>query len=210
MKRLAIIGASGHGKVVADAASCGGWKGIVFFDDAWPTLTHVFDWRVAGRTEDLFRDVHHFDGVVIAIGNNAVRQSIAKKFNETDVVLSTIVHPTACISRFATIGQGSVVLAGAVLNPDCHIGDNCIINTNATIEHDCVLENGVHVSPNASLGGHVYVGNLSWIGIGASVKQATVIGMRVMVGAGAAVVSNIPDNVTVVGVPARITEIREG
>lgn len=211
MRRLAIIGASGHGKVIADAAICTGWKDIVFFDDNWVRLTHIFDWPVVGRSEKLVKDVHHFDGVVIAIGNNEIRQNKAKKLAEAGIsLLSTIIHPTACISRYATIGQGSVIFAGAVLNPNSHIGDNCIINTNATIEHDCVLGDGVHISPNASLGGHVCVDDLSWIGIGASVRQQITIGRRVIVGAGAAVVNNVPDYATAVGVPARIIKIREG
>ena len=210
LQRLAIFGASGHGKVVADAASCAGWKDIVFYDDAWVSARNLLDWPVVGRLEHLLADAHQFDGVIIAIGNNIIRQDIASKLNEEKIALATIVHPAACLSRFATIGQGSVVFAGAVLNPDCLIGKNCIINTNATIEHDCVLEDGVHVSHNASLGGHVCIGELSWIGIGASVKQQIIIGKRVIVGAGSAVVSNVFDNATVVGVPARITEIREG
>ena len=210
MRRLAILGASGHGKVVADAASCSGWHDVVFFDDAWIALTHILDWPVIGRSADFLKEAHDFNGVIIAIGNNAIRQDIATKLQETGAILSTIIHPAACISRYATIGHGSVVFAGAVLNPNCHIGENCIINTNATVEHDCVLGDGVHISPNASLGGHVRVGDLSWIGIGASVKQEITIGRRVMVGAGAAVVSHIPDYATAVGVPARIIEIREG
>ena len=210
MKRLAILGASGHGKVVADAARCAGWSDIVFFDDAWVSVTDILDWQVVGRLEDLLRDAYQFDGVIIAIGNNEIRQDIAKRLSDAGIVLSTIIHPAACISRYATIQPGSVIFAGAVLNPACYIGNSCIINTNATIEHDCILADGVHVSPNASLGGHVCVGDLSWIGIGASIKQQITIGKRVMIGAGAVVVSNISDNATAVGVPARIIKIREG
>ena len=211
MQRLAILGASGHGKVIADAAICAGWKDIVFFDDAWVKITHILDWRVVGRSENLIKDAHNFDGVVIAIGNNEIRQDKSKQLADAGISLfSTIIHPAACISRYATIGQGSVILAGAVLNPNCHVGASCIVNTNATIEHDCVLGDGVHISPNVGLGGHVAVGDLSWIGIGASVRQQITIGSQVMVGAGAAVVSNIPDYATAVGVPARIIKIREG
>ena len=210
MRRLAILGASGHGKVVADAALCAGWQDIVFFDDAWPHKARVGEWIVAGGTDALLKDSHSYKGVVIAIGNNEIRKKLANTLNEAGILLTTIVHPSATVSRYAKIGRGSVIFAGAVLNPDCNVGEYCIINTNASIEHDCVLADGVHVSPNASLGGQVSIGGLTWIGIGASVKQQVTLGQCVLVGAGAAVVSNIPDNATVVGVPARITKIREG
>jgi sugar O-acyltransferase (sialic acid O-acetyltransferase NeuD family) len=210
MRILAILGASGHGKVVADAAICSGWEEIIFFDDAWSEVQSICGWPVVGNTSNLINRSHRFDGAIVGIGNNAIRLNKTAQLKQADIVLETIIHPAAVISRYASIGQGSVVFAGAVLNSDCIIGESCIINTNATIEHDCVLGEGVHVSPNAGLGGQVFVGDLSWIGLGASVKQQIKIGSNVKVGVGAAVVSNIPDNVTVVGVPARIMERREG
>jgi len=204
MKRLAILGASGHGKVVADAAECCGWDSVVFFDDAWPERARNGVWRVAGRTVDLLESLGNFDGVVVAIGNNAIRYAKMDLLRKAGGVLPTIIHPSAVVSRYAALGEGSVVFAGAVVNVDAKVGCGAILNTGCSIDHDCVLGDAVHVSPGARLAGGVCVGDLSWVGIGASVRQLVRIGARAMVGAGAAVVSDLPDDVTAMGVPARM------
>jgi sugar O-acyltransferase (sialic acid O-acetyltransferase NeuD family) len=204
MKTLAILGASGHGKVVADAArSCGLWQRIVFYDDAWPAKTQNGDSAIVGNTQSLYT-LHEKIDVVVAIGNNKVR--LAKQFElaSAGYSLATIIHNTAVVSRSAVILPGTVVLAGSVVNADAVVGSACIINTNAVVEHDCILADGVHISPGACLAGGVTVGEVSWVGIGATVIQLTRIGKSVMVGAGAAVIADLPDGVTAVGVPAKI------
>ena len=122
-------------------------------------------------------------------------------------VFLTIVHPTAIVSPFASIGAGSVLCAGAIVSPFANIGAAAIINTAATVDHDCILADGVHVSPGAHIGGSVQVGEASWIGIGAAVRQGIFIGSDVVIGAGAAVVSTVGDALTVAGVPARTLNI---
>jgi len=203
MKRLAILGASGHGKVVADAATAGGWSEIKFFDDAWPTLKRVGPWTVAGATNELLEHARDSDGVIVAIGDNEIRMAKLRQISALGAPLVSIVHPAAVISQYAAIGLGSVVFAGAVINAFAKLGAGCIVNTNATIEHDCVLGDGVHVSPGANLGGQVVVGDGTWIGIGASVRHSVSIGDGVVVGSGAAVVNDIVSGQMVVGVPAR-------
>ncbi|NTU73619.1 acetyltransferase [Candidatus Roizmanbacteria bacterium] len=209
MKKLAILGASGHGKVVADAALMSGWDDVIFFDDAWPKLSKVGPWAVTGNTASLFDHADGFDGVVVAIGNNLIRLAKQHELEMAGVQLVSIVHPSAIVSSFSEIGTGSVVFAGAVINPFAKIGSACIINTGSTIDHDCVLEDGVHVSPGVHLGGQVTVGKATWIGIGASVNHCITIGENVMVGGGAAVVNDIASSVTVVGVPAREIILRK-
>lgn len=206
MKRLAILGASGHGKVVADIAECVGWQEIVFYDDAWPKLANIRDWVVAGDTRVLINSLKSFDGVFVAIGHNETRVAKLAAFSEHGAPLVSLVHPMATLSRYSVLGVGCVVMPGAVVNVDAHLGQGCIVNTGASIDHDCLLADGVHVSPGASLAGNVTVGENSWIGIGASIRQSIHIGARVVVGAGAVVVNDIPDQCTVVGVPARIVE----
>lgn len=204
MKRLAVLGASGHGKVVADCAELCGWGEVSFFDDAWPDLQSKGAWRVHGDTAALLESISEFEGVVVAIGNNAIRQAKLNALFEAGAILAVLIHPAAVLSRYAVIGAGSVVLAGAVVNVDCHIGVGAIINTGATVDHDCVLGEAVHISPGVHLAGGVSVGSLSWVGIGASVRQLVRIGSDVMIGAGAAVVADVPDACTVAGVPARL------
>lgn len=203
MKRLAIIGASGHGLVVADTAQQCGWRTISFFDDAWPEKTSNGAWPVLGNTSALCECLTDYDGVVVGIGSNLVRVHQQRKLRNAAASIISIIHPSAVISPYARIGVGCVVFAGAVVNAEALIGDGVILNTGCSVDHDCILENYVHISPGAHLAGNVRVREAAWVGIGATVREGTLIGRRAIVGAGAAVVSDVEEGQCVVGVPAR-------
>ncbi|TMX44384.1 acetyltransferase [Vibrio rotiferianus] len=202
MKSCAILGASGHGKVVAEIAELNGYQNITFFDDRWPSLTSVEHWDVYGDTAALLATANEYDVVVVAIGHNATRCMKQRELSAAGASFDVLVHPSAVISKYANIKAGTVVMANAIVNPFSHIGASCIINTSSIVEHDCKLAEGVHISPNTSLAGGVEVGENSWVGIGCQVKQLVVIGRDVIVGAGSTVVNLIPDFQTVVGSPA--------
>lgn len=202
MKRLALLGASGHGKVVADIAQSCDWREIVFFDDAWPDISQNSHWPVVGNSEHLLNQLDKFDGVFVAIGRNKIRAQKLERLQSHFAPIISLVHPSAVISQYSRIGPGSVVMPGVVVNVDAKVGAGVILNTGCSIDHDCVLADCVHVSPGARLAGGVRVGRLSWIGIGAVVLQMIAVGEHVIVGAGAAVVKDISDGLTVVGVPA--------
>ena len=204
MRRLAILGASGHGKVVADCAECAGWNDIVFFDDAWPKLKSNGVWSVIGDTNALLNDLAQYDGVIVAIGHNETRLKKQAELLNHDAAMITVINPDAIISQYAKLGLGSVVMAGAVINVDSVLGAGCIINTSVTIDHDCILGDGVHVSPGAHLAGGVIVGSNSWIGMGSNVRQLIEIGDNTIIGAGAVVVKDIEGYCTVVGIPAKL------
>jgi sugar O-acyltransferase (sialic acid O-acetyltransferase NeuD family) len=203
MKKLALLGSSGHGKVVADIALQSGWDIIEFYDDNWPDINNNKMWPVVGNTTSLFGKASNYDGVLVTIGNCSVRWEKHHALAAVGATLATLIHPSATVSRYANIGVGSVVMPGAVINIDAHIGPAAIINTGATVDHDCRLEEGVHIAPGAHLSGNVKVGSLSWIGVGSCIKQGVVVGKRVMVGAGAVVVSSVSDLLTVIGNPAK-------
>ena len=203
MQRLAILGASGHGKVVADAASLSGWREVIFFDDAWPTITQNGPWKVSGSSADIVAQASEFDGVIVAIGNNRVRKDLQRELSVAGLNVVSVVHPSATISHFAEIGAGSVVFANAVINACASIGSGCIVNTGAVVEHDCLVGDFCHLSPNAVLAGGVSAGELVWVGAGASVKQLVVLGEGVTVGMGSVVLRDIPAGHVVIGVPAR-------
>jgi sugar O-acyltransferase (sialic acid O-acetyltransferase NeuD family) len=201
--RLAILGASGHGKVIADMALQLGYTDVVFFDDAWPSKSSISRWSVVGTIETLLGSVTDFDAVIVGIGDNRIRLEKYAVLTAANAPLVTVVHSAAVVSDFVQIGIGSVICAGAIVNVDAVLGAAVIVNTGATVDHDCRLADGVHIAPGAHLSGDVHIGESSWIGVGACVKQGIHIGSDVMVGAGADVVSDIPDGVTVVGNPAR-------
>jgi len=203
MKHLAILGASGHGKVVADAAEAAGWQSIVFFDDAWPELGSNGRWDVIGGTCELVDGLKRFDGVVIGIGNNDIRQQKLVELADHGAPIVSIIHPRATVSPSAKIGAGSVLFAGSVVNADAVVGSGSIINTNAVIEHDCNVGLCCHVSPNGVLAGGVELGDLVWVGAGACMKQLLSAGPGALIGMGAVVTKDVPPGATVVGNPAR-------
>ncbi|WP_368642615.1 acetyltransferase [Castellaniella ginsengisoli] len=200
---LAIMGASGHGKVVAEAALAAGWGAVEFYDRAWPGKQQVGRWAIMGDDAGLASALNRLDGVVVAIGNNQIRQVLLTQLRQAGAKVVSILHPAACVSVSARVEPGSVIMAGAIVNADAVIGLGTILNTACSVDHDCILGDAVHISPGAHLAGDVHVGDRSWIGIGASVRQGVRIGSGVIVGAGAAVVSDVEDGLTVVGVPAR-------
>ncbi|MDI3323033.1 acetyltransferase [Pontibacterium granulatum] len=202
MKRLAILGASGHGKVVADAAQLLGWD-VFFFDDGKHAGEGVGSWKVLGSTDDLIKRLLEFDGVIVGIGKNEIRISKSRQISEAGGRLVSIIHPGSNVSPYADINVGTVVMAGAVVNAFTTIGTASIVNSGATIDHDCNVADGVHISPGANVAGGVNIGRGSWIGIGSSVKELVTIGSDVVVGAGAVVLSDVASSNTVYGVPAK-------
>lgn len=200
---LAILGASGHGKVLADIAELTGWDKVVFFDDAWPETQRNGAWEVVGNTQKLLATLSDYNGVIVAIGNNSIRQSKFRQLKDAGAKIISLIHPSATVSRYSTIGPGSVVMAGAVINPFCTIGSGAIINTCSSVDHDCTLGDMVHICPGAKLAGGITVGDRAWVGIGSSVRQLISIGSDTLVGAGSVVVKDILENTTVMGVPAK-------
>ncbi|MCM8594246.1 acetyltransferase [Accumulibacter sp.] len=207
MKRLALLGASGHGKVVADAALSSGWASVVFFDDAWPKCNRNGAWSILGNAAQLMARLEEFQGVLVSIGDCPVRWEKHRELFAAGAPLTTVVHPAATVSRYARLGAGTVVMAGAVVAIDAIVGQAAIINNGATVDHDCRIADAVHIAPGANLSGGVEIGRCSWVGVGATVRQGIHIGEQVVVGAGAVVVRPVPDGCTVVGNPARTMRI---
>lgn len=198
MKKLAIIGASGHGKVIADIAVKNGYKEIVFLDDN-PNVQECAGFWVVGPSEDVDKYLDY--DVIVAIGNASIRKKIHKQVGKYR--LTTLIHPQSVISRRVTIGKGTVVMAGAIINSDTKIGEGCIINTGASVDHDCNIGDFVHVSVGAHVAGTVTIGDGTWIGAGTTVSNNIVICSECMIGCGAVVVSNISESGTYVGGPVR-------
>ena len=196
--KLIIIGAGGHGKVIADVALKNGYTDIAFIDDR--ATGDCMGFPVVGTTADIEKLNDGNTEFVIGIGNNSVRKKLAEQY---DVNWTTLIHPSAQIAVNVSVGKGTVVMAGAVINVCATIGKHCIINTGAVVEHDNVVDDFVHISPNVALGGTVHIGELTHVGIGATVKNNIDICGDSVIGAGAVVVKNINVGGTYIGVPAR-------
>jgi sugar O-acyltransferase (sialic acid O-acetyltransferase NeuD family) len=206
---LWILGAGGHGRVVADAALASGrWGEIAFFDDDAARATQLgrFVWKGDGPAffSGGLRDAA---GAAIerhiAVGHNSVRDDLARRCDALGLTLATVVHPRAVVSAQARLAAGCFIAAGAVVAPGADISAVGIVNHGATVDHDNRLGRAVHVGPGAHLGGNVSAGDRAWVGLGAAVRQGIRIGAGATVGAGAVVVAGVTDNVTVVGNPAR-------
>ena len=194
MKRLIMIGASGHGKVCADIAEqMGVWDEIVFADDHPPA---PYPYRIIGTTDDVADGDADF---FVAIGDAQIREKITGRLKKS----VTLIHPRAVIGGDVAIGNGCVVMAGAVINSGTTIGDGVIINTCSSVDHDCKLDDYVHVAVGAHLCGMVRIGKSTWIGAGSTVKNNISICGGCMIGAGAVVVQNIAEGGTYMGVPAK-------
>lgn len=196
-----MIGAGGHGRVVAESATAAGWD-AVFYDDH---MTGLIDGRlVGGKADDV--SAAQCDGAIVAIGNNRVRLEWIARLRTAGVKLATIMHHSALVSSSAVLGEGTFLAAGAIVGTGAVLGAGCIINTGASVDHDCTLGDGVHLSPGVHLSGLVTIGTASWLGTGSSVRNKIRIGRDVMVGVGGSVVRDVEDSQTVVGVPARPLE----
>lgn len=200
-KQLTIIGASGHGKVIADIAlQLNRYDSINFLDDN-SSLSEVMGIPVVGRTSDFISYVGISD-MIVAIGNACIRRQWIEKLHASGARIPMLLHPHSVIGTNVAIGSGTVVMAGAVINPDTVIGEGCIINTCASVDHDCTLENYVHVAVGAHLAGGVFVKENTWIGAGAVIRNNIHINEECMIGAGAVVVKDIDCSGVYVGVPA--------
>ena len=200
--KLLIIGASGHGKVVADIAiKMNKWQSITFLDDDESIKTSM-GLEVIGKTADAFTYKEEAD-FFVAIGNNAVRERAQEKLIEEGLNVVNLIHPSAVIGTDVEIGIGAAVMAGVVINSSSRIGKGCIINTSSSLDHDNVIEDYVHISPGVRIAGSVGIGKGTWLGIGSVVSNNVNICSGCKVGAGAVVVKDITEPGTYVGVPVR-------
>ena len=197
MNKLIIIGAGGHGKVIADNALKNGYTNISFIDDC--IVGDCIGFPVIGDSSEIEKFDDGNTDFIIGIGDNKIRKMIAEKHNVNWV---TLIHPSAQVAFNASIGKGTVIMAGAVVNTSAVVGSHVIINTCAVVEHDNIIGDYVHISPNAALGGTVKVGKCAHVAIGAIVKNNVDICDSCIIGVGSVVVKDIKEVGTYVGVPA--------
>ncbi|MBI5960526.1 MAG: acetyltransferase [Chloroflexi bacterium] len=203
MTSILILGAGGHAKVVADILIGQGIEVMGYLDDNPQTWnTKPLNIPVLGPTHIYAQ--YEADGMIIGIGSNIIRRSLVDQLGaDGRVSWANAIHHQSIIAPSVRLGVGLIIAAGAILTPDSVIGDHVIINTAATVDHDCQIGAFCHIAPGSHLGGGVQVGEGTLIGIGATVLPYCKIGCNVTVGGGAVVVNDIPDGMTVKGIPAR-------
>jgi acetyltransferase EpsM len=203
-KKVILLANSGHGFVMTDTANEAGME-LIGYAQLHEATNNPFGLPYLGsETAENFVGWSNQAEYIIGIGDNTVREKIFNLMTSNSKTVRTLIHPSASISKKATIGAGVFISSHVSVNVFATIGDNVILNTAAVIEHECSIGNSVHIGPGVVLAGNVKVGERTFIGANATVKQGVSIGADVIIGAGAVIITDIPDRVTVVGNPGKI------
>jgi sugar O-acyltransferase (sialic acid O-acetyltransferase NeuD family) len=192
-KKLAIIGAGGHGKVVGEIALLNQYDTINFFDDKISEIKN-FPFRIVGNIELLKKNLKNYDDFFVAIGDNVIRCDKISWLKKEKKNIVSLIHPKSTVSKFSSIEAGSCVMANAAINAGTLIKEGVIINTSASIDHDCQIEDYAHISPTCSLSGNVKVGKFTHLGTGTSVHPGINIGQNVKTGIGSKIYKDIANN----------------
>ena len=195
--KYVFIGAGGHARVLASVIESNRAELVAVFDPN-PEKIALDEVKNEGAYQ---QDKHPNAQLLIAIGDNVIRERISQEIKHK---VGQAIHAKAVVDRLVNLAEGVQIIQGAVVNRGSSIGKHTIVNTNATVDHDCYLGDFVHVAPGATLCGGVKVGKGTLIGANATVLPNCKIGKNVSVGAGAVVTTDLPDNVVVAGVPAKI------
>ncbi len=192
-RKLAIIGAGGHGKVVGEIALLNQYKNINFFDNR-ASLIKKFPFTLTGSFDYLKDHIDDYDTFFVAIGKNKVRSEIIEWLKKQSINIVTLIHPRATVSKFSSLGAGTCVMANAVINSGTIIKEGVIINTSASVDHDCIINDFAHISPNSTLSGGVKVGKFTHLGSGTSVHPGINIGNNAKIGIGSRLFKDISDD----------------
>jgi sugar O-acyltransferase (sialic acid O-acetyltransferase NeuD family) len=214
LKKIIIIGAGGHSKVIVDIIKNEQKYEIAgFIDNNLPIGHKVLDYKVLGKEEEINTIInkHEIFGGIIAIGDNYIRCNVEKKIKElcNEFKFINCIHPKSHIAFNVVMGEGNVVMAGATINTSTEIGSQCILNTNCSIDHDNRIANFASIAPNAATGGNVVVGEFSAIGIGATVKHNVSIGYNCIIGSSSLVNKDAQSNSVYYGMPAKFIRNHE-
>ena len=192
-RKIAIIGAGGHGKVIGEIALLNKYNVIDFFDEHAYNIKN-FPFNISGTTDHLKKNLKKYSAFFVAIGDNQKRYEITSWLEKDKVNIVNLVHPKSTVSKFCYLGKGSCIMANAVINSSTSINDGVIINTSASVDHDCLIKDFSHISPNCSLSGNVVVGKFTHLGTGTSVHPGINIGQNAKTGIGSKIYKDILDN----------------
>ncbi len=213
-QNIVMVGSSGHAKVIIDTIEKEGQYNIVGLLDAFKKAGEsAFGYEILGEEKDLPKLIkkHELKGCIIAIGDNWVRNIVKNKIRKIDASFQFIntIHPSAIVARGVTVGLGTAIMAGAVINSNSKIGDFCIINTNASLDHDSNMSDFSSIAPGVTTGGNVSIGEFTAVSLGVNIIHAIAIGKHSVIGTGSTVLKDIDDYVVAYGTPARTIRNRK-
>jgi sugar O-acyltransferase (sialic acid O-acetyltransferase NeuD family) len=208
LKKILIIGAGGHSKVVVDIIIHQKMYEIIgFIDNNLQIDSAILGYKVLGKEEDLLNlmDKFSISSGIVAIGDNAIRSKVVERIKKVskDFKFINCIHPNSNIAFDVEIGEGNVVMSGATINTSSKVGDHCILNTNSSIDHDNKISNFVSIAPNSVSGGNVTVNQFSAIGIGATIQHKVSIGSNCIIGAHSLVNKDTKPDSVYFGLPAK-------
>ena len=202
MDKILLIGAGGHARScidVIETASKFKIAGLVEKDKGG-TNTNL-GYPIIGNDNDLDNLRNDYDYALVTVGQiktPEIRIKLFKLLIELDFTLPTIISPHAYVSKHAQIGEGSIVMHGAIINANAKIGKNCIINNRSLIEHDVVIGDHCHIATGAIINGEVSVGNETFIGSGVVTKQCISIGNNSIISVGEILKTDVDSNIVVI------------
>lgn len=213
MKKIVIVGASGHGGMVLECIEKDGKYCVLGFLDSYKKKeTSYCGYNILGTEQDLPQLIaeQNLFGVIIAIGNNWTRKKMMDKLIAITPNLNfiTVIHPNAVISKRVEIGKGTVIMQGVLVNSNAKIGNFCILNTNSSLGHDGAMEDYSSISSGVCTGGNLMLGEFSAISLGVNIIENITIGAHSVIGAGSLVLNDVMENTVVFGSPAQLIRHR--
>jgi len=198
---LLILGTGGHARVVIESALTSGENILGLLDTDYKNQQEtILGVRVLGGI-DLLDDYDRKQvSIIVAIGDNGKRKVWFQQLKEMGFKLATVIHPSAILSNYIDIGEGTFINSGAIINAKTIVGDNSIINTGVIMDHEVKIGKNCHLAPGVKVGGRTTIGENSFIGIGVSIADYIKIGREVVIGAGSVIVKDVKQGVTVVGI----------
>ena len=206
MSGIAIIGAGGHGRVIATVLQAANTAVAGFIDSG---VKGELPFPLLGEDNDIpwLKDDGIINSFIIGLGSikggPSLRATLFDKMIGHGLAPAVAIHPMSILSPGVKLGAGCVVMAGAIINTGTSVGKNSIINTGAIIDHDGEIGDHVHIAPGVTLSGNVTIGDNSLIGVGSTIRQSITIGKNVTLGAGSVVIRDISDDATAYGNPAQ-------
>lgn len=213
-ERILIFGGSEHARCVIDIIEqVDEYEIVGIIDKTIPKGTQCQGYKVLGKLDDLpdVMETYKVRKGVIAIGDNYHRSRKAKNIKKltSDFSYVSAIHPSTILGKNVIVGEGTVMMAGVIVNNDSNIGQHCYLSTKTSLGHDSILGDFSSLGPGVTTGGRTTIGCCSAIGIGANILNGRAIGSHSVVGSGALVTQDVEDYVVVHGLPAKVVRTRE-